>query len=240
MRADDKFLVQMAHVTEEFYLKELSGKDEKTQATVLQALWKKLTEEERAPEKSKKPKQTKNSKLTTKFLFPDFPVYLATQPDADPIDPTDDTAGAQQFAELKKRGSSARVEGVHVPYTVRAESDSSSDDPNVMSSNNDDAIFSDLAMLRKKYDDLVAYTVVLTGERDFFQKECDQREGELKKQQDELRKLRKAGASGAASGSGSGAAGGAGATKGSEIAGFNFVHVVVVGLVAFIVGRIIS
>ena len=94
--------------------------------------------------------------------------------------------------------------------------------------------------MTKKYDDLVAYTVVLTGERDFFQKELDQREGELKKQQDELRKLRKSGASGAASESGSGAGGGAAATKGSEIAGFNFVHVIVVGLVAFIVGRIIS
>ena len=235
MRADDKFLVQMAHVTEEFYLKELSGKDEKTQGAVLQGLWKKLTEEERALEKSKKPKQTKNSKLTTTFVFPNFPVYLATQPDADPIDHTDDTAGAQQFAELKKRGTSAQPDS-----SVAGSSAQSSDDPNAMSSTNDDAIFSDLAMLRKKYDDLVAYTVVLTGERDFFQKELDQREGELKKQQDELRKLRKSGASGAASESGSGAGGGAAATKGSEIAGFNFVHVIVVGLVAFIVGRIIS
>lgn len=32
-----------------------------------------------------------------------------------------------------------------------------------------EAVFAELSALRKKYDDLVAYTVVLTGERDYLQ-----------------------------------------------------------------------
>ena len=68
----------MALVSEEFYTKELKDLDDKAQAPVLQKLWKSLTDEDKAREKEKKPKQIKSTKLTTTFEFPDIAVQIAT------------------------------------------------------------------------------------------------------------------------------------------------------------------
>lgn len=45
-------------------------------------------------------------------------------------------------------------------------------DPSYAKGSQEGAIFAELSALRKKYDDLVAYTVVLTGERDYLNNEC--------------------------------------------------------------------
>lgn len=45
-------------------------------------------------------------------------------------------------------------------------------EPSYAKGSQEGAIFAELSALRKKYDDLVAYTVVLTGERDYLNNEC--------------------------------------------------------------------
>merc|ERR1711871_1472589 len=51
-------------------------------------------------------------------------------------------------------------------------------DPNASS----EAIFSDLTQLRKRYDDLLAYALVLMGEKDYLKNELEETQKELAKE----------------------------------------------------------
>jgi hypothetical protein len=207
----------MALVSEEFYTKELKDLDDKAQAPVLQKLWKSLTDEDKAREKEKKPKQIKSTKLTTTFEFPDIAVQIATTT-AEP--PSFDTMERIISGQEESEAAAASSAGASNPSA-------------------DTMAFAELQSLRKKYDDLVAYTVVLTGERDFLLSENEERKTQLKTAEDQLAKAQrgKAGGAGAAAGGG---ADGTGAATADAPKGLNFQVVLVVALVAFIFGRIIA
>ena len=193
----------MALVSEEYYAKELKDLDDKAQGATLQKLWKNLSDEDKKREKEGKPKQIKSRKLTTKFDFPDIPVYNALKNPEIPEDPDKD--------------------------------------PNFSEKNGDSQAFTELQSLRKKYDDLVAYTVVLTGERDFLLNENEDRKSQLKKAEEDLQKARgKSGAAAAAAAVASAGTPGIVTETKDDPKGLNLVHVVVAALVAFIFGRIIS
>ena len=209
----------MALVSEEFYTKELKDLDDKAQAPVLQKLWKSLTDEDKAREKEKKPKQIKSTKLTTTFEFPDIAVQIATTT-AEP--PSFDTMERIISGQEESEAAAASAAGASNPSA-------------------DTMAFAELQSLRKKYDDLVAYTVVLTGERDFLLNENEDRKSQLKKAEEDLQKARgKSGAAAAAAAVASAGTPGIVTETKDDPKGLNLVHVVVAALVAFIFGRIIS
>jgi len=218
VKSDDKFLVQTCLVSSKFYFEELADQDDKAQSGALQKLWKTLAEEDK---KEKEKKQIKSAKLTTNFVFPnnmsaisgtaDLPQASQAPPSrmqqASPSDggPPDSATAAIQAHSVGESASSTSVPG------------------------SPEQVFSELAALRKKYDDLVAYTVVLTGERDFLQQDCEEKTNELRGLQAEVAKA--------------GAKGGGSATAeqvkqvAENATGFAFLHVLIVGLVAFVFGR---
>jgi hypothetical protein len=94
-----------------------------------------------------------------------------------------------------------------------------------------DAIFSDISALRKKYDDMVAYSVVLTGERDYLTGELEEAKQRIQRLEKDIKSLQ----------TGESANTTVQQKKKEDTAvGFSFVQVMVMILVAFILGRVLS
>ena len=213
--ADDKFLVQMALVSEEFYTKELKDLDDKAQAPVLQKLWKSLTDEDKAREKEKKPKQIKSTKLTTTFEFPDIAVQIATTTAEPPsFDTMERIISGQEESEAAAASSAGAVTR---PPTMALRSCSPCGK-------------STTTWWRTRWCSR-ASAILLS--------ENEERKTQLKTAEDQLAKAQrgKAGGAGAAAGGG---ADGTGAATADAPKGLNFQVVLVVALVAFIFGRIIA
>jgi len=66
VRSDDKFLVQTAEVSREYYDAELAGRDEKAASATLADLWKQLEADDK---KGGGAKKIKSSRLTARFAF---------------------------------------------------------------------------------------------------------------------------------------------------------------------------
>jgi len=209
IKTEDKFQVQFAVVPESFASQFLQGDvDEKEVMKSIQNLWKELGELDKAQQK----KRITSKRLTTKF---EFPMNLSSTVAPRNL-PAPAGAGHGSVASPTPAADlAARANKDHVPGSP-------------------EAIFSELTALRRKYDDLVAYTVVLSGERDFLNQELEEVQGKLQK---EVGKRQHA-----ADGEERPAA----SRESTEVkqkeptVGFSFVQVLVVGLVAFIFGRVFS
>jgi len=206
LNCEDKFLVQTSVVDSDYFKTELMNKDDKAIGTSLQKLWKVLGDEDKKLAPGEK-KAIKSSKLQTVFVFPSD---ISTQPEV-PILKSSTTSSSSTTST-----SSTSKMGMPAPSSPLRSSPHGSAE----------AVFAELSALRKKYDDLVAYTVVLTGERDFLQQEVDDKGVSLRKAEAE---------SSRSSGSDTTV------TKASESAsGFSFIHLIAVALIAFIIGRLIA
>lgn len=212
VKCDDKFQVQFAVIPNEFYSKHLNtDMDDKTVNSSIQNLWKSLAEQDKEQQR----KTITSQRLTTRF---EFPMNLATPAVAPSNYPA--LGGAVPGGATSPTPAAdlaARPNKDHVPGSP-------------------EAIFSELTALRKKYDDLVAYTVVLSGERDFLNQELEEVQVKLQK---EVEKHQQAANGEEADHTG---------TEGAEVkkqnndsaVGFSFVQLLVVALVAFILGRVFS
>lgn len=189
-KSEDKFMVQAAVVSQEYYNEFLDDRDEKQLGDNLQKLWQKMTDSDK---KSTEGKQIKSTRLMTKF---DFPASLSAPVKAEP-EPTSSIGSFSKTADPSKTS---------------------------------DAIFTDISALRKKYDDMVAYSVVLTGERDYLNGEL-----ELAKQRIQRLEKEKTADSGE-----SATTAVLQAKKEADSVGFSFVQVMVMILVGFILGRVFS
>jgi len=183
-KSDDKFLVQTTVLTEKYFLEELKGQDEKAQSASLAALWKTLTEEDKAS-KGNAEKSIKSSKLTTKFSFPAdmSPKTTASAISNSPSAPASPAATTSSSASSSSASSS---DAGNRPVAVPPASATAALKGSVVASDaalpaQSEQAFAELAALRKKYDDLVAYTVVLTGERDYLQQDCEEKSTALQK-----------------------------------------------------------
>lgn len=101
--------------------------------------------------------------------------------------------------------------------------------PNAAPSGSPEAIFGELSALRKKYDDLVTYTVVLTGERDYLNSELTTVKAKLAEAQSSKTRSDKDASNKESSD-----------VAKPESSGFNIVVVLVVALLAFLGGRFMS
>jgi peptidoglycan hydrolase CwlO-like protein len=88
-------------------------------------------------------------------------------------------------------------------------------------------VLTEVMQLRKKYDDLVQFTVQLTTERERI-------EAERNSLKDQLDKAKKAAPKAAAA-----AAGGA-VAQANAPAGFNLMHAVILAFISFVVGRFLA
>jgi len=104
-------------------------------------------------------------------------------------------------------------------------------------------VFSEMQTLRKKYDDLVQFTVQLTSERDQLQKNLTGTQEEVARVRDQLTATKSLGSGNDNSSSDRGA-GGTSTTveKAQSSAGgsFTLLHILAMGLIAFILGRLLG
>jgi len=231
VKCDDKFLVQTAEVSAAYYEQELKGKDDKALSATLAKLWKQLGEEDKA---SGSVKKVKSAKLTTRFVFPKN--ANAARSSA----PAAASAAAAAPAPVKSSAPATAAPPSSFLADQHAAPMSAGGAPSGAATPEAETLFAEFSALRKKYDDLVAYTVVLTGERDFLQQDCKDKEGALKKAE----AAAKAARAGDASGGGAAAGGGVTATKeATGPAGMAFSQVSLPFLLCrllFYMGRIIS
>jgi hypothetical protein len=150
LKCDDKFLVQTTVVSAALFKAELADKDDKTISAPLQKLWKTLADEDK---KSDNKKSIKSNKLMTTFTFPeDMNNQALAVSSSTPSSSNSNNAGVIATSATSNNVASFAASPIKSSPHGSAE-----------------AVFAELSALRKKYDDLVAYTVVLTGERDFLQ-----------------------------------------------------------------------
>jgi hypothetical protein len=160
LKCDDKFLVQTTVVSAALFKAELADKDDKTISAPLQKLWKTLADEDK---KSENKKSIKSNKLMTTFTFPeDMNNQVLAISSSTPSSSSSSSSNNNNNA------------GVVIATSTTSNNVASFAASPIKSSphGSAEAVFAELSALRKKYDDLVAYTVVLTGERDFLQQVC--------------------------------------------------------------------
>merc|ERR1712070_865809 len=132
--AKDKFLVQTASLTGDFYEEHLQDRDTKLSSLSLSPEDSKTIKEEQtkivSEMWSQRPKtEIESKRLTTKFVYGSLPDSYSPSPIAPSVDPN-------------MNAPSAPVPG------------------------SPEGLFTELSALRKKYDDLVAYSVDVTADRD--------------------------------------------------------------------------
>lgn len=200
--AKDKFLVQTATLSADFYKEHLEARDKSLNDPVSEEEKKTIKEEQTkiiSEMWTEKPKsEITSSRLTTKFVYGSVSDSFPPSPVAPSVDPNTNAA------------PSAPVPG------------------------SPEGLFTELSALRKKYDDLVAYSVDVTADRDRLNGMVQKLKADVKRNDQTTRTVL------ATNPDGSPAQTEANASSEKVEAtggGFSMVQVLVMAVVAFIVGK---